>query len=372
MPLWGTTMNENVEPVCSGRFSASESLKRSLRTGTNLRESAGDGIPDAGRITKMRIGAWQIREEEPIRLTNISLSLEKYLEDWIETDPTLLQLGLEIVARQLSVDAGFVDLLAIDPQGRWIVIEIKRGQLDRHTIAQVIDYASCLSTMSADDLADKTNTYLKKHHTTIQDLLRERSSEDAIAPEHRDVRLMIVGIGKTTGLDRMVNYLAEQYQMPISVVSFGAFDGEDDKMVLVRELSEPDIQPTTRSKSAYSVEQVCALADKVGIGKNFQRILATANRIGLYPRPYRACIMYTPPFQRNRMLFTVWAEKQDEGLRMYAGPEYFVEFYPVSSDEASSSLGLEYSGYHNMSDSSVHTFATGLETLFKTINERSQ
>jgi len=320
----------------------------------------------------MKVGVWQISENSPTRLDNATLNLEKYLEDWIEADPTLLQSGLVIVARQLSVDAGFVDLLAIDPQGRWIVIEIKRGQLDRETIAQVIDYASCLSTISVDELTARTNFYLEKYETTIQTLLKERSSEDAIEPEDRDVGLMIVGVGKMIGLDRMVDYLAKQYQMPIAVVSFGAFQGEDNQMILVRELSEPDIQPTPERQRTHSVEQICALADTAGVGESFRKILETANEVGLYPRPYRKSIMYTPPFQRNRMLFTVWAEKRNDGLSIYAGPDEFVEFYLVSEKEASSRLGLEYSGWHGLDSNAVKNFITGMKELFEVINKRSE
>lgn len=319
----------------------------------------------------MKIGVWQINKNSPVRLNSASVNLEKHLEDWIEADPSLLQSGLVIVARQLSVEVGYVDLLAVDSQGRWIVIEIKRGQLERQTVAQVIDYASCISTISADELIAKTNSYLKTHEATIQGILRERSAEEAIEPGNRDVELVVVGVGKLIGLDRMVDYLANQFQLPISVVSFSSFRGDDNRMLLVRELSEPDYQLQTKHQRKNTVEQICVLADNAGVGERFREILAVANDLGLYPRPYKKSIMYTPPFQRNRMLFTVVAEKQNDGLRMYAGPTEFAEFYPVSEEEASSLLGMNNSGWHRMDEKATKEFIAGMIRFFEVISERS-
>ena len=63
----------------------------------------------------MKIGASAICENSPVRLDSASVDFERYLEDWIETEPNLLQSGIRIVARQLAVGAGIIDLLAIDP-----------------------------------------------------------------------------------------------------------------------------------------------------------------------------------------------------------------------------------------------------------------
>ena len=40
---------------------------------------------------------------------------ERHLEEWIEKDPALLQGGLAIVGRQIVLEGGRLDLLALDP-----------------------------------------------------------------------------------------------------------------------------------------------------------------------------------------------------------------------------------------------------------------
>ena len=95
-----------------------------------------------------KIGVWHLSGDRPRKLQESKIDFEQNLEEWIEADPELLQVGLTIVGKQIRVEGGRLDLLAIDPQGRWVIIEIKREQLRRETIAQIIDYASCLATMS--------------------------------------------------------------------------------------------------------------------------------------------------------------------------------------------------------------------------------
>jgi len=93
----------------------------------------------------MKVAAWRIEGGRPVRTQPSGVQLERDLEDWIENDPELVGQGLQIVARQLHLEAGRLDLLAVDPVGRWVVIEIKAGRLHRETIAQALDYASSLA-----------------------------------------------------------------------------------------------------------------------------------------------------------------------------------------------------------------------------------
>ena len=53
---------------------------------------------------------WQVTDETPQKLTRGGIDLEAHLEDSIERDPSLLQSGLTIVGRQIS--------LAIQRSGR--------------------------------------------------------------------------------------------------------------------------------------------------------------------------------------------------------------------------------------------------------------
>ena len=75
------------------------------------------------------IGIWRINNDLPERLGESSIPLEKEFEDWITSDSSLLQEGLTIVGRQLRAAGGILDLLALDIQRRWVIIELKRPRL---------------------------------------------------------------------------------------------------------------------------------------------------------------------------------------------------------------------------------------------------
>src|SRR5436190_429337 len=110
----------------------------------------------------MRLAAWQIQNGLPARVDALAVQLEEHLETWIVQDPSLVQEGLRIVGRQVVLEGGRLDLLAVDPQGRWTLLEVKRGMLYRETLAQGLDYVSSISTMPSDKLRTIVEDYLTK------------------------------------------------------------------------------------------------------------------------------------------------------------------------------------------------------------------
>ena len=57
-------------------------------------------------------------DAQPRRLGLSQIGLERHLEDWIVKDLTLIGEGYALVGRQVSIDDGRLDLLAIDSQDR--------------------------------------------------------------------------------------------------------------------------------------------------------------------------------------------------------------------------------------------------------------
>lgn len=81
------------------------------------------------------------------------MRLEKHVEDLIESDASCLGEPLLIIGRQNSItEFGSPDLLALDSTGGTRTIEVKRGEADRNTIAQVLEYTSWINTLSTDEI----------------------------------------------------------------------------------------------------------------------------------------------------------------------------------------------------------------------------
>lgn len=96
-----------------------------------------------------KLAVWSIADQssdsaaepvEPKRAGRSTLGLEKWLEDWIVKDVSLIGEGLTLVGRQVKIDDGVLDLLAIDSKERWVVIEepVERPRPERkHTVEAV-------------------------------------------------------------------------------------------------------------------------------------------------------------------------------------------------------------------------------------------
>ena len=78
---------------------------------------------------------------------------EMALEELLARNPEMLGSGLKLVGRQTRTKSGWLDLLAVDQDGRLVVYELKRGTLARDAVTQVLDYASDLDAMSTSELA---------------------------------------------------------------------------------------------------------------------------------------------------------------------------------------------------------------------------
>src|SRR5688572_18847033 len=93
--------------------------------------------------------AWEIGEDsKPKRVEPGKIPLEELLEDWIDADIDIATDDALIIGRQIQTAYGTkLDLLAIDAQGNLVVIELKRGQTLRETVAQGLEYAAWVSTV---------------------------------------------------------------------------------------------------------------------------------------------------------------------------------------------------------------------------------
>ncbi len=257
------------------------------------------------------IGLWQIVESGPSRLVAAELEAERDLETWIERDPALLEQGLVIVGRQIRLEAGPLDLLAIDPQGRWVLIEIKRERLRREVIAQAIDYASCLSRLDPAWLRSQCDAYLRTRNTgaVLDEILEQRGGSVGNEEDGREVIIYLVGAGYDPGLERMVGYLSDRAELSVRMVTFSVFKDAQDRLVLARDIHESAEEPavvTGRARAtSLSADTVLALADRNGVGGVMRPVHRAAADLGLWVRPYSNSIMVAPPENRARCLVYV-------------------------------------------------------------------
>ncbi len=77
-----------------------------------------------------------------------TISLERDLEEYIIRDLNQIETGLElyskegVTGRQFSTEVGRIDILAIDKNGDFVVIELKAGTANYSVIGQILGYIS--------------------------------------------------------------------------------------------------------------------------------------------------------------------------------------------------------------------------------------
>ncbi|MCD6474685.1 MAG: DUF91 domain-containing protein [Anaerolineaceae bacterium] len=133
--------------------------------------------------TEMKL--WQINKEHPVSISQQKLNLEARLEEWLIHDISLISSDLLLIGQQVkTVYGGFIDLLAVDPVGNLVILELKRDKTPRDIVAQALDYASWVQDLGHESIMEIANGFLKgktleqafreKFQTDLPDVLNER------------------------------------------------------------------------------------------------------------------------------------------------------------------------------------------------------
>ena len=208
------------------------------------------------------IKLWELDGSKAIPLgSNNQLESEELLEETLVKNPNLLIDGLTLVGRQMPTEGGPLDLLGVDGDGRLVVFELKRGTLSRDAVAQVIDYASDLDSMSLDALANHIAEGSGAHGIDeIEDFREWYDNRDFGDLESlKPLRMFLVGLGVDDRTERMVKFLAENSGMDISLLTFHSFD-YDGRTILAKQVEvegEDDIdsEPGRRRRSMTELQE---------------------------------------------------------------------------------------------------------------------
>ncbi len=153
-----------------------------------------------------------------------ALNKESLIEDWVEADPSLLGLDALIIGRQVPTDHGkFIDLMAMDATGSLIIIELKKDRTPREIVAQVLDYASWVRTLSTPEIYKWAETYLK---TRLATAFREKFGEAIPDQLNASHSMLIVASELDPASRRIVEYLSEEHGVAINTVFFNVFEAD--------------------------------------------------------------------------------------------------------------------------------------------------
>ena len=295
-----------------------------------------------------KLAAWSIdrhhadstsRQPKPERIERSHIGLERNLEDWIASDPTLIEEGLTLVGRQISIDDGRLDLLAIDTRERWVVVEVKPGVLDSGALTQALYYAASIARLGADEFRKKLAPRLGDFGDA-EALLKKVNEQLDSEEGGREIAVLLVGAGIHPGLERMDEFLG-RFGVPIRIVSFEVFALDGGPQLLIREAIDEPTEPPPPPRRR-TVEAVRHRAVDVGLGRQFDRFVNISKAAGLAVQPHRLSVRIAPPANRTRFLMYAKPQSGDSGgeLLIQVGSKRFAEFFPhIDEQEAIDALG---------------------------------
>jgi hypothetical protein len=206
-----------------------------------------------------KIEVWEVGsggDKETSLLTAIDATkTEDELEEILTRSPEMLERGLQLVGRQTPMTGGgYLDLLAVDGDGRLVVFELKRGSLSRDAVAQVIDYASDLKTMGLNELAklvvdQSGNRGIPKMDDFVDWYDRHYGGQSI--ESLRPPRMVLVGLGVDDATERMVSFLVDS-GVEISLVTFQGFE-YNARTLLARHVEVDSMREKPPSSSPYSL-----------------------------------------------------------------------------------------------------------------------
>lgn len=167
---------------------------------------------------------FKIQNGRLVRAERRALSQERLIEDWVADDPSLLGLDALIIGRQVATDHGkFIDLLAVDRSGGLVIIELKKDRTPRDIVAQILDYATWIRTLTTPAVYEMAERHLAgRLAATFQERFGERIPEQLNGTHS----MLIVASELDPASRRIVEYLSEEHGVAINTAFFNVFGAD--------------------------------------------------------------------------------------------------------------------------------------------------
>lgn len=202
-------------------------------------------------------------DPDPLEPTQLSQEgfREQDLQDWIIERPTeLLKDELLLLGREVTV-AGLgdaIDVLAIDPDGNLVIIELKRGSLKDPVDFQSLKYAGFAAHWDYDQLKaqfesfrDSAGNNIFDSDASFQETLEEFCNDEYEL--NQDQRIVLVGEDLRERLHILVTWLADR-EVDLTVILVELLTDGDryyvdtDQKIPIPDAQPPSVDPTTEDK----------------------------------------------------------------------------------------------------------------------------
>jgi hypothetical protein len=180
---------------------------------------------------------WKVGPK-PMPLCIGALATEQLLEQMIIAAPDMLSAEWLIIGQQEHTShGGRLDLLALAPDASLVLIELKRNRTPREIVAQAIDYASWVESLTAEKIAQIYERFSKGGSLDVDFRTRfgTELDEDSLNQSHQ---IIIVAAELDASTERIIGYLNAR-DIPINVLFFQVFQHGNEQLLSRAWLIDP-------------------------------------------------------------------------------------------------------------------------------------
>lgn len=201
-------------------------------------------------------------------LTSLALQERAHLQEWILANPEVIGPGTVVITSEFDrwqTAAGApvldrLDVLALDTDGRLVVVELKRDSAPHTIHMQAINYAAMVSRLTPEDVADLYAAWKTKNGAAMDrtSALTELETEHLLnADGIRSPRIVLVASDFPASVTASVVWLNEQ-NVDISLIRFRVYQvGDRTAVSFSRLYPVPEVEEFTigrRTDSTLSTD----------------------------------------------------------------------------------------------------------------------
>ncbi len=195
----------------------------------------------------VKVEFWKLEDKQVNKINYSSIETEEKFENILEEDISILSEDILLIGRQIMTDYGkYIDMLGIDIEGNLSVIELKKNKTPRDVVAQTIDYASWVQNLSFKEI---TEIYSENNEKELEIDFYEKFNQDLPEKINESHNITIVSSELDHSTERIINYLSDNYNVPLNAVFFRYFREDDNEYLSRSWLIDPNIVEEKASQS---------------------------------------------------------------------------------------------------------------------------
>ncbi len=304
-----------------------------------------------------KIRLWEVSDGKLAEIQGNRIPLEQQLENWLQSDFSVIDPDLLVIGRQVKTDSGSIDLLCLNNRGDTVVVELKRGKTPREVTAQALDYASWVKNLSGDHLIEMFELHFQGKGSLASEFL-DKFGE--ILPNELNVEthMLIVAEEIDHITERIISFLREK-DVSINAATVQHFRDESGRQILAQvyllepEEAEARAQAKPKRASRNTLAELEAMADENNIGERFRQVREGVRDI-LLARPYSKRIWYAKRLsdgrQRTVLIVPAVPDEEGNGLAFIAHATRFKSYLDVDMEELEAWLPQKSARTHSVRD----------------------